>query len=49
MKCWDGFIRGEWTEKTDVGNFIGLNYTPHEGDEGFLEGPTENTARNNFV
>ncbi len=44
MKCWDGFIRGEWTEKTDVGNFIGLNYTPHEGDEGFLEGPTENTA-----
>jgi len=44
-KAWYGFVPGEWQEKTNVRDFIQKNYTPYEGDEKFLEAPTERTSR----
>jgi formate C-acetyltransferase len=43
-RAWEGFIPGNWSEEIDVRDFIQKNYTPYEGDEGFLEGPTGDTA-----
>jgi len=43
MDAWRGFQRGNWCSEIDVRNFIQLNYTPYEGTEEFLEGPTEST------
>lgn len=43
-KAWEGFTPGAWSEEINVRDFIQKNYTPYEGDEGFLSGPTENTA-----
>ena len=37
---WNGFKGNRWKEKIDVRNFIKLNYTPYDGDDSFLEGPT---------
>ncbi|MDK7340819.1 hypothetical protein QP500_10230, partial [Pauljensenia sp. UMB0018B] len=42
---WEGFKEGSWTDQIDVRDFIQKNYTPYEGDESFLEGPTEKTLR----
>ena len=42
---WNGFKGNRWKEKIDVRNFIGMNYTPYEGDASFLEGPTEATEK----
>jgi len=39
------FIEGKWCHDIDVRNFIQLNYTPYEGDESFLEGPTAATQK----
>ncbi|OLS02797.1 formate C-acetyltransferase [Tissierella creatinophila] len=43
MKSWDGFKKGKWNEQVDVRDFIQLNYTPFEDDEGFLEKETDKT------
>ena len=40
---WLGFNAGKWQEEINVRDFIQLNYTPYEGDESFLEGPTDRT------
>ena len=40
---WNGFIGGRWQSEINVRNFIQLNYTPYEGNESFLCGPTERT------
>lgn len=40
---WEGFKTGVWTEKINVDDFINANYTPYDGDESFLEGPTSRT------
>ncbi|MEN2776602.1 formate C-acetyltransferase [Acetivibrio clariflavus] len=45
MDAWRGFKRGNWCDEIDVRNFINLNYTPYEGDESFLKGPTETTKK----
>ena len=45
MDPWRGFSEGYWRSEIDVREFIQLNYTPYEGDESFLEGPTENTKK----
>ncbi|HHW00668.1 MAG TPA: formate C-acetyltransferase [Clostridiaceae bacterium] len=45
MEQWKGFAEGNWCSEIDVRNFIQLNYKPYEGDESFLEGPTENTKK----
>ena len=42
---WNGFKGNRWKEKIDVRNFIGMNYTPYDGDASFLAGPTEATDK----
>ena len=39
------FREGAYTQKIDVRNFIQTNYTPYEGDESFLCGPTARTQK----
>ena len=35
-------FKGEdWREKASVSRFVQANYTPYDGDESFLAGPTE--------
>ena len=39
---WDGFVPGRWNRTSvNVRNFIQHNYTPYEGDDSFLAGPTD--------
>ena len=45
MENWQGFNKGDWTEKVDVRNFIQLNYTPYTGDESFLADSTSKTKQ----
>ena len=40
---WDSFTPGVWQKEINVRDFIQKNYTPYEGDESFLSGPTEDT------
>lgn len=40
---WDSFRGGVWEKKINVRDFIQKNYTPYDGDESFLAGPTETT------
>lgn len=40
---WASFKEGIWEKEINVRDFIQKNYTPYEGDESFLAGPTENT------
>ena len=43
---WDGFKPGRWNRTSvNVRNFIQENYTPYEGDDSFLAGPTEATTK----
>lgn len=41
---WKSFVGGIWQKEIDVRDFIQKNYTPYEGDETFLEGPTKITT-----
>ena len=43
FKEWDGFKPGRWCDEIDTRGFIQLNYTPYEGDDSFLAGPTKAT------
>ncbi len=40
---WASFKGGVWEKEINVRDFIQKNYTPYEGDETFLEGPTKAT------
>ncbi len=40
---WTGFNGGAWEKEVNVRDFIQKNYTPYDGDESFLAGPTQNT------
>ncbi len=43
---WDGFTPGRWSNTSvNVRDFIQKNYTPYDGDESFLEGPTKATEQ----
>ncbi len=42
---WNGFEGRLWKEEINVRDFIQKNYTQYEGDESFLEGPTEATDK----
>ncbi len=42
---WRGFQEGKWQKTIDVQDFIQKNYTLYEGDDSFLEGPTEKTIK----
>ena len=45
FKQWEGFKGILWKENIDVRDFIQHNYTPYEGDESFLSGPTDATNK----
>ena len=40
---WEGFESGTWQKEINVRSFIRHNYTPYDGDESFLAGPTDAT------
>lgn len=40
---WQGFNKGVWEKEINVRDFIQKNYTPYDGDDSFLVGPTQNT------
>ena len=40
---WNTFTPGVWQHEINVRDFIQKNYTPYDGDDAFLEGPTKNT------
>ena len=40
---WEGFNNGAWQKEINVRDFIQKNYTPYDGDESFLAGPTDAT------
>ena len=42
---WAGFKGRLWKEEINVRDFIQNNYTPYDGDERFLAGPTEATNK----
>ena len=43
---WDGFNPGRWNSgSVNVRDFIQHNYTPYDGNEDFLAGPTDATRR----
>ncbi len=41
---WNDFNEGLWSREINVKNFILKNYTLYEGEDDFLEGPTEDTT-----
>ncbi len=44
MQAWRSFKKGTWSKDINVRDFIQLNYTPYEGDDSFLAGPTQRTT-----
>lgn len=43
---WEGFTPGKWSDgEINVRDFIQRNYTPYDGDESFLAGPTDATKK----
>ena len=45
FKQWEGFNGRIWKMEVNVRDFIQKNYTPYDGDESFLEAPTEATDK----
>ena len=41
---WRSFQGGAWETEVNVRDFIQKNYHPYDGDDSFLEGPTQDTA-----
>ena len=41
--AWTGFKGTKWQNEINVRDFIQNNYTPYDGDDSFLAGPTEAT------
>ena len=44
-ECWDHFKGETWKREINVRDFVQNNYKPYDGDESFLEGPTEATNK----
>ena len=44
-KEWKDFVPGLWNREINVRDFIQKNYTPYDGDDSFLVGPTEATNK----
>lgn len=42
---WRNFVGGAWQSEVDVRDFIQKNYTPYDGDDSFLKGPTDATKK----
>ncbi|ASZ07214.1 formate C-acetyltransferase [Enterococcus thailandicus] len=45
MEQWNGFKGKTWKEEVNVRDFIQENYTPYDGNDEFLAGPTEATTK----
>ncbi|MFP5115106.1 formate C-acetyltransferase [Bacillaceae bacterium C204] len=45
MEQWNGFTKGAWSKEVNVRDFILKNFTPYEGNDSFLAGPTESTNK----
>ena len=43
FESWKGFEGGTWKKEINVRSFIKHNFTPYDGDESFLVGPTQDT------
>lgn len=43
--AWRGFKKGLWSESINVADFISNNYTPYNGNEDFLSGPSSKTSQ----
>jgi len=43
--AWQEFNSGLWQKQINVRDFIQQNYTPYEGNESFLAGPTRRTRK----
>ena len=41
---WEGFEHGTWVGEINVRSFLKHNHVPYDGDESFLEGPTQDTV-----
>ncbi|MEY8463478.1 formate C-acetyltransferase [Streptococcus merionis] len=44
-QAWEGFKGNDWQDKASVTRFVQSNYTPYDGDESFLAGPTERSLK----
>lgn len=44
QNAWKNFKNGVWENEINVRDFIQKNYTPYDGDDSFLEGPTTDTT-----
>jgi len=44
-EAWRGFKGTHWLDDVNVRDFIQNNYTPYDGDESFLAGPTDATSK----
>ena len=45
IEAWEGFEGRIWKEEINTRDFIQKNYHPYDGDESFLEGPTDATNK----
>ncbi|MDF2536171.1 MAG: formate acetyltransferase [Bacillales bacterium] len=45
IQNWEGFKGGKWESEVDVRDFIQTNYSPYDGSDEFLAGPTESTNK----
>lgn len=45
LNAWEGFKAGTWQKEINTRDFIQQNYTPYEGDESFLAGESDATAK----
>ena len=45
QEAWKGFYGRLWKEEVNVRDFIQENYTPYDGDQSFLAGPTDATNK----
>ncbi|MFB0975946.1 MAG: pyruvate formate lyase family protein, partial [Tolumonas sp.] len=45
LKAWEGFAPGAWQSEVNTRDFIQKNYSPYEGDESFLAGESDATAK----
>ena len=43
LKEWESFHSGVWEKEINVRDFIQKNYTPYDGNEDFLQRPTQRT------
>lgn len=44
-EAWSGFNGLDWRKKSSIARFVSANLVPYDGDEHFLEGPTERTLK----